>query len=397
MYRVGGVVSGPDFVDHEELLRELSRELSKNNFILSGPRRVGKSSLLEELGRRLSKKIIVVNLDVTAVHPLEKTNFLKHLGRETLDAYAASTGKDKIRIALRKKWEDLMDAIKHIRIDVREWITLYFAENPDVTDLAKQTFDLPERLALECGRDFLIMLDEIPKLIRLKGNVPYQEDIDFMWTLRSHMHKKQHTHFIITGSAVGMIENLFRPRDSPFHGTFLNRQVGGIDRESAVKLVERMRAVVKIDAELVERIVEVTERWPFYLQAFSRVAKDLAESKPLRKVTPPDFEEVEKRAMNDLEPHFSELVNKLRSELQLMVLIEMARMDTGRTSDIVRALGRPYPAMYSMMQRLVSQGYLKRVGEGEFAFLDHLFKKWLARTYGVTPPLSTSAKVEEEP
>ena len=378
MYRVGGVVSGPDFVDRAELLDELIRELPKNNFILTGPRRVGKTSLLSELGRRLSRKLMIVNLDITTVHPLTKSNFLKHLGREILDSYVVSTGKRKLRITLDMKLVDLMDAIKRLRVDVKDWATVYLAEDPDITDLAKSTFDLAERLAGDSGRDYLIMLDEVPKLIRMKGSVPYQEDIDFMWTLRGHMHKKQRSHFIITGSAVGLVERLYRPGDSPFHGTFLTRQVMGIDRESAEGLVRRMEKFVKIDDSLVHKIVDESGCWPFYLQAFSRVAKELAESKPSLAVKLEDFEEIKKRAMNDLEPHFSELQGRLTSELELTILVEMARKNLSGASEVARALGKPYPAAYSLMQRLVLEGFLKQVGAGKFEFLDQMFKEWLA-------------------
>jgi len=372
MYRVGGVVSGPDFVDREKLLRELTRELPKNNFILSGPRRVGKSSLLEELGRRLSRKYIAVNFDVTAVHPLNKVNFLKHLGRDILNAYVSSTGKRKLQVPLGMKLEDFMNAIKRLRVDLGGWATVYIAENPDLTDLAGRTVELPEQLASECGKDFL------------KGNTPYPEDIDFVWTLRGHMHKKRRSHFIITGSAVGMVERLYRPGDSPFHGTFLTRQMGGIDRGSAEKLVRRMESAVKIGDDLVETIVEKTDCWPFYVQAFSRVAKEVGESRSPRKIKLDDFEEITRRAMNDLEPHFSELQEKLTSELQMTILIEMARRNINTASEVARALDKPYPAAYSLMQRLVLQGFLKQTGEGEFEFLDHLFKEWLRGLGGAT-------------
>jgi hypothetical protein len=379
LYRVGGVVSGVDFVDRAGLLNELTRELPKNNFILTGPRRVGKSSLLEELGCRISGKLRVVNLDITTVHPLTKSNFLKHLGREILCAYTSSTGQRKLRIALNMKLEDFMNTIKRLRVDVGDWATVYLAENPDLTELTKHTFDLAERLAEEGKRDYLIMLDEVPKLIRMKGSVPYQEDIDFMWTLRGHMHKKRRSHFIITGSAVGLVERLYHPGDAPFHGTFLTRQVGGIDRESAEELVRRMKKVVKIDDDLVETILCEASCWPFYLQAFSRVTKELGESKPSRGVNLEDFEEIEKRTMNDLEPHFSELQEKLTSELQKTILIQMAYKNINTASEVARALNKPYPAAYSLMQRLVLEGFLKQTGEGEFEFLDHLFKKWLKR------------------
>jgi len=382
MYRVGGVVSGSDFVDRAELLKELIGELPKNNFILTGPRRVGKTSLLDELGRRLSGKMIVVNLDIATVHPLTKSNFLKHLGREILSAYVSSTGKRKLQITLSMKFEDLMDAIKRLRVDVKDWATVYLAENPDLTDLAKHTFDLAEQLAVDCGQDYLIMLDEVPKLIRMKGSVPYPEDIDFMWTLRGHMHKKQRSHFIITGSAVGLVERLYHPGDAPFHGTFLTRQVSDIDRESAEKLVRRMKKFVKIDDSLVQRIIDKTGCWPFYLQAFSRAAKEFAESKTSRMIKLEDFEEIEKRAMNDLESHFSELQEKLTSELELTILVEMARRNINGASEVAQALGKPYPAAYSLMQRLVLEGFLKRVEAGKFEFLDHIFKEWLKRLGG---------------
>jgi len=260
-----------------------------------------------------------------------------------------------------------------------KFATLYYAGRPNIGDLAESVFETAEVLAQECGRDFAIMLDEIPRLIRMSGNTPYKEDIDFMWTLRAHMHEKLHSHYIITGSAVGMIERLYQPEDSPFHGTFTPISLGGIDRKSAVGLVLRMRKRIQITDDLVEKIVETTNMWPFYLQAFCQAAVQIGEEKVSKKIGISDYESIKNRAMDNLEYHFLELKGKIRSEQLLSVLVEMAREGTGKVSVIARKLGISYPVAYALMDRLCLLGYVRKTGEGEFKFLDPLFQEWFRR------------------
>ena len=374
MYRISGIVTGEDFVDRGDVLTELSKGIQKNNFILTGPRRIGKSSLLAELERKLAQKYIITNFSVAEVIPRTHQNFLRWLSRRILAMHLKREGVS-IAETLRMGFRELIGVLKRLKVDVLDLVTIYIEPEVKLTELAKSTCELPERLAERANLDHLVMLDELPLLIRLPGGRPHPDDLDFMWTLREYMQRAKRTHYVISGSQVGMVKKLSLGEDSPFFGTFLVRRLKGIDEESAAEFLARVKPKIKVEDELIGEIIRRTRCIPLYLAAFGNAMLAMGEHKPV--LGRDDLEAVVRRAFIDLRPQFDELIGKVTSSLQRATLNTMAMEDTGSASAVARSLGKPYAAIYTSMERLELTGYLEKSGKGEFEFLDPLLKEFL--------------------
>jgi AAA+ ATPase superfamily predicted ATPase len=374
MYRTSGIVTGKDFVDREDVLTELSKGVEKNNFILTGPRRIGKSSLLAELERRLAQKYVITNFSVAEVIPRTHQNFLRWLTRRILAMHLKREGVSIVE-TLRMGFRELIGALKKLKVDVLDLVTIYIEPDVKLTELVKSTCELSERLAEKANLDHMIMLDELLLLIRLPGGRPHPGDLDFMWTLREYMQRAKRTHYIISGSQVGMVKKLSLGEDSPFFGTFLVRQLKGIDEKSAEMFLARVKHKIKVKDELIHEIAERSRGIPLYLAAFGNAMLAIGEYK--RILARGDFEAVAKRAFIDLRPQFDELLGKVTSSLQRTILGAMAVKGTGSVSEVASSLGKPYAAVYTSMERLELMGYLEKSGKGEFEFLDPLLEEFL--------------------
>ena len=84
-------VTGNDFIGREELVGELTRELSSKNkigFSLSGIRRIGKTSILKEVESRLTKqRIPVIYISIWRILPTTVDEFTRVLDRVALSAF----------------------------------------------------------------------------------------------------------------------------------------------------------------------------------------------------------------------------------------------------------------------------------------------------------------------
>jgi hypothetical protein len=56
----------------------------------------------------------------------------------------------------------------------------------------------------------------------------------------------------------------------------------------------------------------------------------------------------------------------------------MASKNIRTTRETSKVLGVPYTTVHSNLERAVLNGFLQKVGEGKYEFIDPLLPKWLA-------------------
>ncbi|MCS4541239.1 MAG: ATP-binding protein [Euryarchaeota archaeon] len=359
--RIGKEVVGEGFIDREKELRKIRGLIQKSNIVIYGPRRIGKSSLMLEAARRLRRRYACVRIDVRRLIPLDHKNFIKHLGLAALEAYSDATGEKLLLFVERVKME-LPELLSRIRVHIKDWVELSIAPSPDLTDFLKRTFEMGEQLSWKAKKDFILMIDELPGLVRLTKGRPDKKDLDFLWALRGHMNEAKHVHYIVSGSEVGMMERLCGSREAPFYGSLIPIKLGGLERRSSLKFLEMF-----IPSEFANVIVKETSCFPLYLQAYATAAK--LDGKTLESLHTSVFEL--------LHLHFSDLENHL-SPQQRLILRTMASKNIRTTRETSKALEMPYTTIHSNLERAVLTGFLQKVGEGKYEFTDPLFPKWLA-------------------
>lgn len=373
---VGKEVVGKEFLNRKAELDKIVKLLPRNNLAIYGARRIGKSSLMMEAARRMANRYSCIRIDVRRIVPLDHRNFVKHVGLAVLEAYSDATGEKLLPFFKRLKRE-LPELLGRLKVDIKNWIELSLAPSLDLTGFLKETFKMGEELGEKARMDFVLMIDELPALVRLTKGRPNPLDLDFLWALRGYMNEAKRVHYMISGSAVGMMERLCGSKESPFYGSLVPIELRGLDRESSLSFLGKF-----MSKELANQVADETRCFPLYLQAYASAARLDGKS----------LEELRGGAFGLLYLHFVDLENHL-SPQQRLILKTMATGKSCKESETAKALGLPQTTVHANVERMVLNGFLRKVAEGGYEFIDPLFEKWLAES-PVSPLNKTSAEKE---
>jgi AAA+ ATPase superfamily predicted ATPase len=358
---LGKEVTGKDFVDREKTLKEMSAIVSRNNISIYGPRRIGKSSLMLEFARRNSNKYASARLDVRRIIPLSHKNFIKSLGMTFIDIYGKTTGEKLIPFVERLK-RDIPDILSRLQVGITDWLELSVAPTTDISGFIKKTFVMGETMAERADKNFLVLIDEIPALVRMTGGRANPQDVDFLWALRGYFNEARRVHYIVSGSEVGMMEFLSGSKESPLYGSFVPVKLAGLESIAATKFVGKF-----VQKRFICSIIEDTACFPMYLQAYSLAARLGAKT----------IDDIRTSAFDLLHLHFKDLQNHLSPQQQLILKI-MAEENIATVGTVKSKTNLPYATVYANLKRMETTGFLRKKKESEYEFIDPLFQKWLA-------------------
>ena len=357
---VGKEAVGKEFIDRENELKKIDALIPRNNIAIYGPRRIGKSSLMLEFAERTVNTYAWARIDVHRIIPLNQKNFIKNLGTTFIDIYASTTGEKLLPFMERIK-RSFPELVSRLQINIKDWVELEASPSTDISPFLKKTFQMGESLAERAKKDFLVLIDEIPGIVRMTKGRPNPQDIDFLWALRGYFNEAKHIHYILSGSEVGMMEHLCGSKEAPFYGSFIPIKLEGLERKTSLKFLEKF-----VSKKYVNIIAEETMCFPLYLQAYAMAARLGAET----------LNTIRCSAFDLLHLHFRDLQKHLSPQQQI-ILKTMASKNIPTTRNIAKENNLPYTTVHSNITRMITTGFLKKIKEGEYEFIDPVFKKWL--------------------
>lgn len=369
-YKIGSPVV-ENFLDRDKERKRIRDGIHSNNYALIGLRRTGKTSLALKICQEMEADMIPIYMDVSFMAPLTEKNFLRNFASMVVEGYCEYTG-DKALATKFKRFmggarDALVDILKSGRISIGELTEVYFKTEDDLTPILKVTMELPDKLARESGRDFLIVLDEFPRLMELNNE-------DFIWALRSYIHMSKHTHYMISGSAVSSMRYLLE-KDSPFFGTLLSVRLHGLEDSALDDFMDI--SGIGMTKDSIARIKETTGMLPLYLQAFFHIA----ETTGVKEIGELELEELTLEVFDLLSTHFDYYLQELKG-FKRSVLIEMACHGIYTVGELSIALEKPSNYVTTYLYRLENEGFLERHPEGEYHFTDPFFELWIKENAG---------------
>ncbi len=364
-FKIGSpVVEG--FIDRKVQRKELRNGIKNNHYALIGLRRTGKTSLALKMCEEMSKQMIPVYIDVSFIAPLTEKNFLKTFADNVVEAYSEYTGDKNSSLKFKRFLEGAKDAvvelIKSSRVAMGEVAEVYFKSEDNLTEMIKVTMELSDKLAVDASRDFLIVLDEFPRLLELNNK-------DFIWALRSHIHRSSNTHYIISGSAVSSMKYLLEEK-SPFFGTLLSIRLEGLEEDALDEFIRSCD--VKFTAKARKQLTDVTGMLPLYLQAFFHVV----DTRGIKKVDNLMLEEITAEVFDMLDTHFEYYFEEIKG-FKRSILIMMAARGIHTASEMSDVLEKSGNYIGTYLRRLGNEGFLKPLGGGEYEVADPFFKLWI--------------------
>lgn len=262
----GKIADGEDFTD-----RVVDTEKLKNNFrglvntIIISPRRWGKTSLvnhaLEQMGD--DKEYLVCKVDIfncrteaqfyqTYVNAILKASYSKM--DEFIEAAKKYVGSFGPKLTLS---DCSMQYELALGVDFKDKQYSY-----------DEILDLPQKIALEKGKKFIVCIDEFQNVSS------YDDSLGFQRKLRSHWQTHNRVGYCMFGSKRHMLLDIFSNYEMPFYKfgdiMFLDK----IGEEDWVKfIVSRFADTGKNISESVARLITLkVDCHPYYVQQLSQLA-----------------------------------------------------------------------------------------------------------------------------
>ena len=173
-----------------------------------------------------------------------------------------------------------------------------------------------------------------------------------------------------TGRARSYAERLF---DFP--------EVGPLVPEAARRAIEKPAQAegVTVDDAALQRIIETTRGYPYFLQEWGKHAWDAADTSPIDLA---DVERATLAATAALDDSFFRVRFDRLTPSERRYLRAMAELGPGphRSGDIADVLGRPVTSLGLTRSRLITKGMVWSPGHGDTDFTVPLFDEFMRRT-----------------
>ncbi|MBU1148445.1 MAG: hypothetical protein KKD11_08870 [Candidatus Omnitrophica bacterium] len=366
----GKEVSGSDFCNRKDEIRELSRDIvNSQNVIIFSQRRFGKTSLIKEVLKRSSSKgMLTLYVDLYAV--LTEEDLVRMYARVVAESLLGKVGK-----ALRQTGEFFKRIRPKFTIDEAGKPSYSIdVEKKEALPLLEDALEAVKRYVDKKKKKAVVVFDEFQQIGQFKTDRAEK-------VMRSLIQRHGNISYIFMGSKKHLIFDMFNNPDKPFYKSAKPFPLNKIDEDELSEFIQnKFKATKKcIPETLVKEIVTICECHPYYVQYLCHIMWEKAM----------DEEEVKYE-------HYSESLDLLLSR-ESSTYGATWNLLTTKQKQVLLALAKAAPD-----ERLFSAGFLEEHSLGSasslqrtlhsliekdlvdreresHSIIDVFFKKWLIR------------------
>ena len=396
---VGSPVTGDDFFDRQDEMREFLRLLEEGAHVLvTAPRRIGKTSLIKEAEARMGDRYAALFVDLESCQDeaaavlkiAEAARDHRDLRQKLHDAFRNVLG------GLLKGVEEL--SVSEVSLKLRDGIA---------ADWHAKLAEIFLRLA-EVEKPVVLALDELPillsRLLISQGDAMTHEGTQrthvFLSCLReASIRHRGRIRFVVSGS-IGLEPLLDRARISDVMNTFTPLELGPWEHSAALAYLRdrARRNGMRFEAGAAERLLALLGCCiPHHIATFMRFLRADADRRDERSCGLTDVDRVYREKMLSVHGHMelatyeNRLDRVVSQELRgvaLELLTEAAM--TGRLTPraalaILENHGRTGPEARESLRFLLGvfdhDGYLRASGDA-FVFVSNLLRDWWRHRFG---------------
>lgn len=261
----GRVAEGENFIDREKDSFRLAENFkSLTNTVLISPRRWGKTSLVHKAATQAmseDERLKVVFIDIFNVRT--ENEFYEKLATEVIRQTA--TTFDNILLTVKKYASAIIYGLSFGDAAAPTSIQFQIRE-PQRS--AGEILDLPEKIAKDRGIKIVVCIDEFQQIGEFDNPREFQAGLRAKWQLH------QNVSYCLFGSRRHMMMEVFGKSSMPFYKfgsiCFLEK----INRNFWPDFImgEFAKTGKSIEKEQCEKIVELADNNPFYVQQLSQTA-----------------------------------------------------------------------------------------------------------------------------
>ncbi len=391
MISIGRPVSGDDFVNRTELLKQLHAIYPTDSTALVGPRRIGKSSIAEEFLRTLKrKKTIKFKFNVQKnIGPPGK--FAVRMLRSFLSAWFDYNGKkDDLRL-------DELEMNHNVMIDVADraesltlrglarFLVAYYPPPPQHDrPVLERILNFFDEFSAEMGVRAAIVLDEFQDIELLERFDGFKNG-NLLGFLEGAFFGQKNVWYMFTGSAVRIMTNILEAPDSPFYGRVKRLNVKPFGKDDTAQLVCKCTEK-PISAEALDFLFSLSKGHPYYTAVIISAAARAGDERSM--IT---RDSIEKAFMEEL------FEGALNSHCTIMFESSLGRMKKPGVflKEILRALSAGEATLTELASRVGRKsGFLSRFlgnlfnldlierNKKKYRVADNILEIWLKTVYG---------------
>ena len=360
-FKFGEVVTGQYFTNRETEIEKLQNNfISAQNTIIISPRRYGKSSLVKEAAERFLQKekgYYFCFIDMMYIYTEE----------EFYSQFAT-----KILKATSNKAEEFLQIAKNVIQGARVSIHTGTGE-PSlelginfIKDNVDTILNMPQVIARRKRKKVIVCIDEFQNIFR------FDKDEKLQGRLRSIWQHHANAGYILYGSKLTMMREIFNKTNSPFYKfgetIYLNRIKTDRLRDY---LQHTFNSTGKeISVEICNKIIDTVENHPYYLQQFARNIWLISG----KKVTEADFSGAKQALVIENLNLYIELLDSLSNYQVAFLKVILNREEQLYSAEVINSYKLGSSAnVRRVYKALVKKGIIVKEGD-KIIFTDPIFR-----------------------
>lgn len=345
------------------------------SMILIGLRGVGKTVLLD----RLRDDAIETGVHTLRIEAPESRSLPAMLAPELRSVLLRLSRSEQVRDLAERSLRGLAGFVKAMRVQFQDIeVGLDFepepglADNGDLEHDLQTVFELTGRAAQAAKSAVVIFIDELQYVAR-----------DQLAPLITSLHRTAQLSLPVTlvGAGLPQLPGQMGHAKSYAERLFEFRQIGPLETHDArIALAKPVRAEgADIEDDALDRIIEVTGGYPYFIQEWGKHAWEVADASP---ITRDDVAMASRTALADLDESFFRVRFDRLTPAERRYLRGMSDLGPGphRSGDIAEALGRSVQSLAPTRSQLIAKGMIWSPNHGETAFTVPMFDDFMRRT-----------------
>jgi len=276
------------FTDRQSTLAELHRNADRytqglgENVALVGRRRVGKTLVLQKFADELldrDQPILPIYFNVErnmTLPPIFASRFFATVGNTCLRITGQSSNRsfglpsltDLLSIAYRSSAPSLIETGERLMRETEK-------TRADERLMLELAFECLNPLAADLEQEVLVILDEFQAITDFDR---YPQIRNVLGLLRGIMAGQDKVHYIVAGSSVRMLEQIFQQAESPLFGQFRTLSLPPFGRADTALLLRKILPQQQVSAQVVGQVYSFTDGYPFYVACLGSTIHQLSES-----------------------------------------------------------------------------------------------------------------------
>ncbi len=289
---------------------------------------------------------------------------LSHNARATDLARRALRGLAGFARVLRVKYQDI-----EVGIDVEPEPGL--ADNGDLERDLQDLLEASGRAAREGGTSLALFVDELQYV---------EEDEAAALIVALHRTSQRHLPVVLVGAGLPQLRGRIGKAKSYAERLFDITEIGSLTPDAARLAIAKPAEAegVCFDEPALQRLIEQTQCYPYFLQEWGKHAWDAAERSP---ITVADVERGSEVAIADLDASFFRVRFDRLTPAEKQYMRAMAELGSGphRSGAIARVLGREVQSLAPIRSHLIEKGMVWSPNHGDTAFTVPLFDGFMCR------------------